>query len=73
MLGLKSAYIATKARMLRLPASVKAPTLAETGGLAVSQLLPPCEEARIPFSAHIMIGPQPDETGPLFLLKSDVI
>ena len=32
---------ATKARMLGLPASAGAPALAETGGLAVAQLLPP--------------------------------
>ena len=30
---------ATKARMLGLPASVKAPALAETGGRAVAQLI----------------------------------
>ena len=30
-----------KARMLGLPASAGAPALAETGGLAVAQLLPP--------------------------------
>ena len=33
---------ATKARMLGLPASVKAPALAATGGCAVAQLIAPC-------------------------------
>ena len=37
---------ATKARMLGLPASTGAPALAETGGLAVSQLLPPWAEQK---------------------------
>ena len=33
---------ATKARMLGLPASVKAPALAATAGRAVAQLIAPC-------------------------------
>ena len=33
---------AIKERMLGLPASVKAPALAATGGRAVAQLKPPC-------------------------------
>ena len=40
---------ATKARMLGLPASAGAPLLAETGGLAVAQLLPPCRGLRYDF------------------------
>ena len=49
--------IATKARMLGLPASAGAPALAETSGLAVLQLLPPCLIQQL-YIEQSFIGPQ---------------